>query len=100
LLEYRTEKRRPRVPFGNLVGSGLIRPGEYLYSSDKKHKAEVQADASLLCNGQAGSIHTVSAMVSGKEKQNGWDFWYVQRGRKMVLIDELRQEYLNPYKDT
>jgi len=95
LLEYRTEKRRPRVPFGNLVGSGLIRPGEYLYSSGKIHRAEVQADASLLCNGQAGSIHAVSALLTGKEKQNGWDFWYVSRGRKLVVIDELRKQYLN-----
>ena len=100
LLENRTEKRRPRVPFGNLVESGLILPGEYLYSADKKYKAEVQADASLLCIGHAGSIHTVSALVTGKEKQNGWDFWYVSRGRKLVVIDELRKQYLNPYTDT
>jgi hypothetical protein len=94
LLEYRNEKRRPRVPFGNLVEGGFIRPGEYLYSSDKKHKAEVQADASLLCDGHAGSIHAVSALVTGKEKQNGWDFWFVKRGRKLVSIDEMRSDYL------
>ena len=93
LLEYRTEKRRLRVPFGNLVERGLIRPGEYLYSANKKYKAEVQADASLLWDDHAGSIHIVSALVTGKEKQNGWDFWFVQRGRKLVAIDELRQEY-------
>jgi DNA modification methylase len=100
LLEYRTEKRRPRVPFGNLVARGYVQPGDCLYSADKKYKAEVQADASLLCNGNAGSIHFIGAMVAGREKQNGWDFWYVKRGRKMVSIDELRQEYLNPYTDT
>jgi len=88
------------VPFGNLIERGYVRPGEYLYSPDKKYKAEVQADASLLCNGQAGSIHVVSALLTGREKQNGWDFWYVQRGKKLVVIDELRQEYLNPYTDT
>ncbi len=100
LLEYRTENRKPRVPFGNLVERGYVRPGEYLYSADKKHKAEVQADASLFYNGHSGSIHALSALIAGKEKQNGWDFWYVQRGRKLVVIDELRQEYLNPYTDT
>jgi DNA modification methylase len=100
LLENRTEKRKTRVPFGNLVESGLVMPGEYLYSADKKYKAEVQADASLLWNGHAGSIHTVSTLVTGKEKHNGWDFWYVRRGRKLVVIDELRQQYLNPYTDT
>ena len=100
LLEYRTEKRRTRVPFGNLVERGYVRPGEYLYSADKKYKAEVQADASLTWNGKTGSIHLISALVTGREKQNGWEFWHVQRGRKLVVIDELRQEYLNPYTDT
>jgi modification methylase len=57
----------------------------------------VQADASLLCNGKAGSIHAVGALVSGKEKQNGWDFWYIQRGSKMVNIDELRHDYIRKY---
>ena len=97
LLEYRTEKRRPRVPFGNLVERGYVLPGEYLYSADKKYKAEVQADASLLWNGQAGSIHAVGALAAGKEKQNGWDFWNVQRGRKLVNIDELRLDYIMKY---
>jgi modification methylase len=85
------------VPFGNLVESGLVMPGECLYSADKKYKAEVQADASLLCNGQAGSIHSVSKLVTGREKQNGWDFWYIQRGSTMVNIDELRQDYIRKY---
>jgi len=97
LLEYRTEKRGPRVPFGNLVEMGYVRPGDNLYSADKKYKAEVQADASLLCNGQAGSIHSVGALAAGKEKQNGWEFWYVQRGNKMVNIDELRHDYIRKY---
>jgi DNA modification methylase len=97
LLEYRTEKRGPRVPFGNLLERGYVRPGEQLYSADKKYKAEVQADASLLCNGQAGSIHAVSALVTGKEKQNGWEFWYVKRGSKMVSIDEVRHDYIRKY---
>jgi hypothetical protein len=39
----------------------------------------------------------VSALVTGKEKQNGWDFWYVQRGSKMVSIDEVRHDYIRKY---
>jgi site-specific DNA-methyltransferase (adenine-specific)/modification methylase len=94
LLEYRTERRKSRVPFGNLLEKGYVRAGEYLFSHDKKHKAEIQADASVLWKGEAGSIHAVSALVTGKEKQNGWDFWYVQRGGKLVNISDLRGEYL------
>ena len=70
------------MPFGSLVEKGYVRPGEYLYSADKKYKAEVQADASLTWNGKTGSIHLISALVIGREKQNGWEFWYVQRGQE------------------
>jgi len=94
LLEYRTERRKARVPFGSLVENGYIKPGEYLWSKDRKHITEVQADASLLYNGKAGSIHLTAAIASGTEKRNGWDFWYVQRNGKLISIDDLRQDYL------
>jgi hypothetical protein len=54
----------------------------------------VQADASLLYNGKAGSIHLIGATASGTEKRNGWDFWYVQSNGKLISIDDLRQDYL------
>lgn len=97
LLEYRTERPKERVPFGNLLEKGYVKAGEYLYSPNRKYKAEIQADASLLWSGKAGSIHTVGALAAGKEKQNGWDFWYFKRGRKMVSIEELRQDYFRKY---
>jgi DNA modification methylase len=97
LLKYRTERPKARVPFGNLLEKGYVKAGEYLYSPNRKYKAEIQADASLLWSGKAGSIHTVGALAAGKEKQNGWDFWYFKRGRKMVSIEELRQDYFRKY---
>ena len=97
LLEYRTERRIPRVPFGNLLESGFIVAGEFLWSADMKYAAEVQADASIRWEGNSGSIHSIGSLVSGKEKQNGWDFWYVKRGDKMVNINELRHNYIREY---
>ncbi|MRR21412.1 site-specific DNA-methyltransferase [bacterium] len=97
LLEYRTERRVPRVPFGNLVESGLIIPGENLWSADGKYAAEVQADASIRWEGKSGSIHSIGSLVSGKEKQNGWDFWYVNRDNRMVNINEIRHHYIRKY---
>jgi len=98
LLEYRAEKPRIRVSFGNLMERGYIQPGEYLFSGDMKYRAEVQADASLFYNGEAGSIHHISALITGRESYNGWTFWYVQREKKMVSIDELRQAYFKAPK--
>ena len=93
LLQYRTERRKQRVPFGNLMEKGYVKAGEYLFSPDRKHKAEIQADASVLWKGKAGSIHIISALIAGRDRQNGWEFWYVRRGRKMISIDDLRQDY-------
>lgn len=93
LLEYKVEKRKPKVPFGSLVEKGYINAGDFLYSKDGHVKAQVQADASILYNGEAGSIHKISARVLKKENNNGWTFWYVQQAGKLESIDALRYAY-------
>lgn len=93
LLEYRTERRLPRVPFGNLVASGYIRVGERLWSADRKFSAEVQADTSLLFDGTTGSIHSLGTLLSGRGRANGWSYWHAEREGVLVCIDEIRKEY-------
>jgi len=96
-LEYKVEKRKPRVSFGNLIEKGYIKIGEFLYSKDGKYKACVLADASILHNDIVGSIHKVSAKVLGKENNNGWTYWYLRREGKLISIDQLRYEYEKKY---
>jgi len=97
LLEYKVEKKIPRIPFGCLIEKGYIKIGEYLYSKDKKYSAKVQADSSILYNGIAGSIHKISAMILQKDSNNGWTFWYVIRDNHLISIDQIRQDYINTY---
>jgi len=97
LLEYRNEGRLPRVSFGSLVAKGYVSPGENLVSEDGSFKARVQADASLLCNDMTGSIHSLSASLTGRERNNGWTYWHVEREGRMVCIDDLRKEYRKEY---
>ncbi|NSW44222.1 MAG: site-specific DNA-methyltransferase [Bacteroidales bacterium] len=98
LLEYRIEKRKPKVPFGNLIEKGYIKIGEYLYSKDEKYRAQVQADASILLDGEiVGSIHKISAKILKKENHNGWTFWYIKRGNQFISIDQLRHDYENKF---
>lgn len=97
LLEYRVEKRKPKVPFGNLIEKGLVKIGETLYSKDGKYSAKVLADSSLDSNGTIGSIHKVSACILKKENYNGWTFWYVKRNNTLISIDQLRYEYETRY---
>jgi DNA modification methylase len=93
LLEYKVEKRKPKVPFGNLVEKGFVQVGEQLYSKEGRHAAVVLADASLAHEGIAGSIHKVSATILKKEANNGWAFWHVKRNNHFISIDQLRHEY-------
>jgi site-specific DNA-methyltransferase (adenine-specific)/modification methylase len=97
LLEYKVDKGKPKVSFGNLIEKGLIKIGEYLYSKDLKNKALVLADASIDFNGLVGSIHKVSAQILKKDNHNGWTYWYVLRDGKPVSINDLRYEYEKNY---
>lgn len=96
-LKYPFEAKKPRVPFGTLIENGFIKAGENLYSKNKKYKAEVLANATIVSNGKSGSIHKVSAELLGKTSNNGWTFWYVERNDKLKSIDELRNEYIDKY---
>lgn len=63
LLEYPSEIKKPKVPFGSLIETSFIKSGDYLYSKDKKHKALILADATLKWNDKVGSIHKISAEI-------------------------------------
>jgi DNA modification methylase len=97
LLEYKVEIKKPKVPFINLIDKGFIKVGDFLFSKDEKHKAQIQADSSIEINGFVGSIHKVSAQLLGKESNNGWTFWYVKHNSKLVSIDDFREEFAKQY---
>ena len=82
-----------KVPFGLLVESQYIKTGEKLYSANKKHWAEVMADGTLKNGKCSGSIHIVSAKILNKESCNGWNFWNLMEGGKLISIDKLRERY-------
>ena len=97
LLEYKIEKRKPKVRFGNLIEKGYVKFGENLLSKDGKIKAAVLADSSIEYGETIGSIHKVSAAILNKTNNNGWDYWYVERGERLVSIDKLRYQYESEY---
>ena len=92
-LEITGSKRaEPRVPFGQVVERGMLRPGEELYSLGNRFKAKVRADGTLIGNDVKGSIHQVGAHLEGAPSCNGWTYWHFKRDGKMVPIDLLRQQ--------
>ncbi|MCL4350577.1 MAG: site-specific DNA-methyltransferase [Candidatus Thermoplasmatota archaeon] len=94
LLLNPAESKIPRVPFGTLVLSGIIREGEKLYSQDGKTVAIVLANGTIKSGKIIGSIHSVGSTVPDG-RHNGWKFWYVLREGKFVSIDLLREGYFS-----
>lgn len=98
LLTYPIEEKKPKVPFGSLLGNRLINIGDYLYSKDEKYKAKISADATLKLNDKIGSIHKVSAEILSKASNNGWTYWHIKDKKgNLILIDEIRNEYIKKY---
>lgn len=87
----RSKRAEPRVPFGQLVERGLLRPGEMLVSPRGK-TAKVRADGTLISDDTRGSIHQVGAALEGAPSCNGWTYWHFKRDGQTVPIDLLRQQ--------
>jgi len=86
-----TPRAAPRIPFGALVETGLVAPGQRLTCPRRRHVARVRADGSVaLSNGFAGSIHRVGAAVQGTPSCNGWLFWHLEERGEFVPLDRMR----------
>ena len=81
-----------RVPFGSLVERGLIAPGTEVMDRQRRVRATVSADGTLLSGTLRGSIHQVGAAVQNAPSCNGWTFWHFDRGGALVALDVLRTE--------
>jgi modification methylase len=87
-----SRKPPPRVPFGRLVETGLIVPGQELFfRRERSLKAKVKPDGTLRLNGFEGSIHQVGRHLMGGSPCNGWEHWYFQSSAgELRPIDDLR----------
>jgi len=85
-----SKKSEPRIPFGQIVEAGLLRPGDMLYDPKGRHAASVRADGSLVVGDLSGSIHKVGAMVQAQPACNGWTYWHFKTDKGLAPIDVLR----------
>jgi modification methylase len=85
-----SKRSEPRVPFGQIVEAGLLRPGDQLYSPKGDLAARVRADGSLVVGDLFGSIHKVGAMVQSAPACNGWTYWHFKTDKGLAPIDVLR----------
>ena len=93
-LETTQGKRsQPRIAFGTLVETGLVKPGAKLTDLSRRYHAHVRADGSIAMDSSAGSIHQMGAQAQGAPSCNGWTFWHVERAGQLVPIDAMREKY-------
>ena len=96
LLDTKTKKAEPRVPFGALVERGWISVGDKIFDQKRRFSAQVCADGTLKAvkkfkgKDATGTIHTLGAQLQEAPSCNGWTFWHIERDGKDVVIDELR----------
>ena len=63
-----------------------------LFSPNRRWRARVRADGTLIASDFKGSIHQVAAHVQGAPACNGWQFWCMDVEGRLVPIDMLRQK--------
>jgi modification methylase len=85
-----SKKAEPRIPFGQIVEAGLLRPGDRLFCPAGRHVAQVRADGSIAVGQHAGSIHKIGAMVQSQPACNGWTYWHFKTDKGLAPIDVLR----------
>lgn len=87
-----SRRAEPRVPFGQILEAGLLRPGDVLYCPRGERAARVRADGSLALGDLIGSIHKVGAMVQSAPACNGWTYWHFRTDKGLAPIDVLRAQ--------
>ena len=86
--------KQARVPFGALLESGLILPGQTLFFIEKGFRAKVLANGHIKHKDITGSIHGVAKALTNGAPVNGWDVWfYKDENGKKIVIDELRKTF-------
>lgn len=94
LTIMKSNAAQPKVPFGALIETDMLKPGAILVDSKRRWKAEVRIDGSLVTkNGKEGSIHKLGALLQGAPSCNGWTFWHFESADGLQSIDDLRAEY-------
>ncbi len=85
-------RQAPRISFGQLVETDLVKAGERLRDPSNTIEARVRADGTIATAQTSGSIHQVGAKIQGLASCNGWTFWSCEREGKRVLLDALRAQ--------
>lgn len=85
-----------KVSLGNLLESGLIRPGETMFNTEYKCKAFVCVDGTLFYKNNNFSMNKLATDIV-KNKINAWDFWHIRKDSQIVVLSDLRKTYIDTH---
>jgi len=86
--------KQARVPFGALLESGYLQPGQSLFLMDKGVRAKILSNGHLKCGEVTGSIHGVAKALMNGAPVNGWEVWYYKdEDGKRQPLDVLRVKF-------
>ena len=90
------QPKQARVPFGALLESGILNPGQSLFFAKGKARAKILSNGHLKCGDITGSIHGVAKSLMDGAPVNGWDVWfYKDESGNKIVINELRKIFRN-----
>ncbi len=93
------KRSEPRIAFASLIEMGLMQPGTMLCDGQRRHKALVRADGTLMLGHIAGSIHKIGALAQGLPACNGWTFWHYETPEGLTAIDVIRSQIRKDMQD-
>jgi DNA modification methylase len=94
VIELTEPRHQTRVPFGALLETNLLQPGQTLYFIRNGITATVLADGHIRCGELIGSIHGVAKSLSNGAPVNGWDCWSIEvRNGERLSIEKLRRQF-------
>ena len=86
-------RQQKRIPFGTLLETGLLKPGQELYFFRNNIAATILANGHIQSGELSGSIHSVARYLSNGAPANGWDCWnYKDETGSLEPIDHLRRK--------
>jgi modification methylase len=95
------KRNQRRIPFGRVLDSGLLKPGQKLFfMGDRNKKATILVDGTLTFDKERGSIHQTAKIIAGNKPANGWQHWfYEDEDGDLKPIDDLRTIIVENLRD-
>jgi site-specific DNA-methyltransferase (adenine-specific) len=99
-LKIPNPRKQERIPFGALLETGLLQPGQTLHFIRNDITATILADGHIQCGKLTGSIHGIAKSLSNGAPANGWECWLFEDSKgSLVIIDQLREEIRTQIKE-